>query len=98
VIIITIFLKVFFFTDADKMHMSGGVYLRVSRFDRIFHNSLYITHDHPLQLAYPDVFSLIRELLSGDGCDSSNPLRFQLFSFLIVDLFILDIKGVPLSG
>jgi len=58
------------------MRMSGGVYLRMSGYDRIFDNIFYIIHYRPLYLACPDVLSLIEEILSRDGCGSSNPIQF----------------------
>jgi hypothetical protein len=51
-------------------------------------------HDHPFQLRCPNVFSLVGDPLSGNGCGSPNH-ALLVISFLFLVLFthfILDIK------
>ena len=40
-----------------------------------------VLYDHHFYLVCPDVLSLVGELLSGDGCGSSNHIIFGYFLF-----------------
>jgi hypothetical protein len=65
----------------------------------VFQFLIYCTaRDCRLCLACPDVLSPLAELLSGDGWGSSNHIQLLLFSFLLIDLFILYIKVLLLSS